>query len=166
VVPSLVPPVVYVCVRLVVGVHVPIEQIPHVDEVSVVMGPIKDFPVFLTIEPAQRVYKLVNIVLKHTCMVKVKISAEFPLYVAAYPAIIYAFHRHTNIPTKISSILLDIYNVVWISATSGKGRITKKRTHTCASQHLSKLEMVENAVLLQTDVQLDVEGGTRQHRSR
>ncbi len=61
-VPSLVPPVVYVRVRLVVGVHVPIEQLPHVDVVSVVMGPIKDFPVFLTIEPAKHVHKLVNIV--------------------------------------------------------------------------------------------------------
>jgi hypothetical protein len=58
----LVPPVVSVRVRLVVVVHVLIEHLPLFDVVSVVMGLIKDFPVFFTIEPAKHVHKLVNIV--------------------------------------------------------------------------------------------------------
>jgi hypothetical protein len=58
----LVPPVVSVRVWLVVVVHVLIEHLPLFDVVSVVMDPIKDFPVFLTIEPAKHVHKLVNIV--------------------------------------------------------------------------------------------------------
>jgi hypothetical protein len=49
-------------VRLVVVVHVFVEHLPLIDVVSVVPGPIKDLPVFLTIEPAKYVHKLVNIV--------------------------------------------------------------------------------------------------------
>jgi hypothetical protein len=55
------PPVLSVRVRLVVVVHVFIKHLPLVDVVSGVSGPIKDLPVFLTIEAAKHVHKLVNI---------------------------------------------------------------------------------------------------------
>jgi hypothetical protein len=58
----MVPPVLSVCLRLIVVVHVLVEHLPLFDVVFVVMGPIKDFSIFLTIEPAKHVHKLLNIV--------------------------------------------------------------------------------------------------------